>query len=292
MKNHWQIIGTLVLLAAMGVTAAACVQPTGPTAPPAEASAIPTGPTAPPTTAQPSVRISPTSGPPGSQVQVMAQGFPPTSKVEIGIGRVNSEYDIVATAQTNAEGQVDVQIQVPSFVEAEDQWVIVVATPDTSVKAISGEFDVSQMPTPTSGEVISRTNVYMVAIGDEGQSGMEIGCGDSLVPVQVQIEASASPLTATLEALLAIESREYGQSGLYNALYQSELSVESVRFENGEAAVHLSGTLRMGGVCDEPRVRAQLRQCVLQYDTVDQVSFWINGTPLDELLGQGPEGAL
>jgi hypothetical protein len=76
-------------------------------------------------------------------------------------------------------------------------------------------------------------------------------------------------------------------SGYHNALYRSKLTLESVSIENREAIIRLSGTLTLGGVCDEPRVRAQLRETALQYATVDRVSIFINGTPLDEVLGQG-----
>jgi spore germination protein GerM len=42
-------------------------------------------------------------------------------------------------------------------------------------------------------------------------------------------------------------------------------------------------------VCDEPRVRAQLRETALQYATVDRVSILVDGTPLEELLNEDGE---
>ncbi len=143
-------------------------------------------------------------------------------------------------------------------------------------------------PTDTSVEPsatpITRTHIYLVAVGDASQSGEKIGCDDSLIPVEVVIEPGSPPLEATLNELLTIKSREYGQSGLYNALHQSDLNLESVSVDDGQAKVRLSGTLTLGGVCDDPRVRAQLRQTALQYEGVNQVSIWIDGTPLDEVL--------
>ncbi|MBS3784749.1 MAG: GerMN domain-containing protein, partial [Anaerolineae bacterium] len=141
-------------------------------------------------------------------------------------------------------------------------------------------------PTPTGDDLFTRTNIYLIAVGDDGQSGKEIGCDDSVIPVQVPIEPTIAPLTAALNELLAIESREYGQSGLYNALYQSDLMLEDVTIENREAIVRLSGTLTVGGVCDGPRIEAQLEETALQYATVDRVSIFINGTPLEQLLSQ------
>jgi len=235
---------------------------------------------------QGTVAIAPTSGPPGTRVKVVGRGFPPQAKVEIGIGRVNSEYDVIATAQTDADGRVDTQITIPTFVEPEDQWVIVVASTHHPVKTVSDEFDVTQAPTPTgsSGNLFTRTNIYLIALGDDGRSGEEIGCDDSVVPVEVEIEPTVAPLTAALDKLLAIESREYGQSGLYHALYQSDLTLVSASVVDGEAVLRLSGTLTLGGVCDEPRIQAQLRETALQYDTVDRVSIFVNGSPMEELV--------
>ena len=234
---------------------------------------------------QGSVAISPTSGPPGTSVDVVARGFPPNTSVEIGVGRVDSEYDVVAQAQTDTDGRVTTQIVIPGFVEPEDRWVIVVAAEDRPVKAVSDEFDVTPVATATpGGNLFSRTNIYLIAVGDEGQAGEEIGCGDSVVPVEVEIEPTIAPLRAALNELLAIETREYGESGLYNALYQSDLELETVRIDNREAVISLTGDLLLGGVCDEPRVGAQLRQTALQFATVDEVSIFINGAPLEQVL--------
>jgi len=40
----------------------------------------------------------------------------------------------------------------------------------------------------------------------------------------------------------------------------------------------------VGGVCDEPRVQAQLRETALQFSTVDSVSIFINGIQLEDAL--------
>ena len=232
------------------------------------------------------VAISPRSGPPGTNVDVAARGFPPNAAVSIGVGRVDSEYDVVATAQTDTDGRVDAQITIPAFVEPDDRWVIVVAAQDRPIKAISDEFDVTSAPTP-SGHLFTRTNIYLIAVGDDGQSGKETGCDDSVVPVEVAIEPTIAPLTAALNKLLSVKTREYGQSGLYNALYRSDLTVQGINIINREAVIRLSGTLTLGGVCDEPRVRAQLRETALQYRTVDRVSIFVNGTSLEALLGEG-----
>jgi hypothetical protein len=232
---------------------------------------------------QPTVNISPTSGTPGTQVQIMAQGFPPDVGVDVGIGRVNSEYDVIATAQTDARGRVEAEITIPAFVEPEDSWVIVVAAQSGGFKAVSDEFDVTA-ESEADEVLFTRTNIFLIAVGDAGSSGKEIGCGDSVIPVEVVIEPTIAPLTEALNELFALDSREYGQSGLYNALYRSDLIVEGIDIENREAIIALSGEVVVGGTCDIPRVKAQLRQTALQYDTIDSVSIFVNDQPLDEVL--------
>lgn len=66
----------------------------------------------------------------------MAQGFPPDAGVDIGIGRVNSEYDVIAATRTNDNGSVEMEITIPSFVEPEDTWVIVVSAQMDSLKQL------------------------------------------------------------------------------------------------------------------------------------------------------------
>ncbi|MBE3066905.1 MAG: GerMN domain-containing protein, partial [Chloroflexi bacterium] len=91
-------------------------------------------------------------------------------------------------------------------------------------------------------------------------------------------------LKAALVALLSVKDQYYGQSGLYNALYQSDLQVETVSIDGGKASVFLTGTLLMGGECDAPRVQAQLEQTVLQFSTVTEAAIFINGKHLADVL--------
>jgi hypothetical protein len=76
----------------------------------------------------------------------------------------------------------------------------------------------------------------------------------------------------------------YGQSGLYNALHRSDLSLDSATVENGQATLYLSGNLQLGGICESPRVEAQLRQTTDQFSTVGESVIFINGERLENLL--------
>ncbi|MGA9349893.1 MAG: GerMN domain-containing protein [Anaerolineae bacterium] len=138
---------------------------------------------------------------------------------------------------------------------------------------------------PSSTRPVQQTvQIFLIALEDNGQSGKRIGCGDSVVPVQVTIPATQAVLRAALEALLSLNEQFYGQSGLYNALYQFNLQLEGVTIEGGKAIINLSGTLMLGGVCDNPRVEAQIEESALQFSTVREVSVFVNGKPLEEIL--------
>ncbi len=133
----------------------------------------------------------------------------------------------------------------------------------------------TQPPTTT----FSQVRVYLISEGTGS-----VGCGDEVVGVRRNITPTTAPLTAALNQLFSIKTRDYGQSGLYNPLYQSNLAIQEITRTGTSWTVKLTGTLVLGGVCDNPRVEAQLRQTALQFDTVKQVKFLINGVPLEQLL--------
>jgi hypothetical protein len=137
---------------------------------------------------------------------------------------------------------------------------------------------------PTSIPELQSVQIYLIALEDNGQSGQPVGCGDSAIAVTVETPPTQEVLKASMESLLSMKEQYYGESGLYNALYQSNLQVESIKLENGKAVIHLVGTLMLGGVCDNPRVKAQLEATALQFSTVQEVSIFINGKSLDEAL--------
>ena len=137
---------------------------------------------------------------------------------------------------------------------------------------------------PTDFPTQSMVQIFLIAVGDNGQTGTPVGCGDSVVPVQVEIPPTQGVLKAALIALLSVKDQYYGQSGLYNALYQSDLQVESLSINGSQAKVYLTGTLLMGGECDSPRVQAQFEQTVLQFQNVTEVAIFINDKPLVDIL--------
>jgi hypothetical protein len=167
--------------------------------------------------------------------------------------------------------------------------------PAVSAPAATGLPATLALPTPTSTSLPARptsavtaapqtVNIFLIAVDDPGKSGSPVGCGDSAVAVPVQVPHTQAVLKAALEALLAVKQQHYGESGLYNALYPSDLRVGSVTLQDGKASIQLSGTLLLGGECDNPRVEAQLIQTASQFNTVSAVEIFVNGTPLKDAL--------
>ena len=145
------------------------------------------------------------------------------------------------------------------------------------------------VPTATVAPAATSTGpqfvqIYLIALEDNGISGTLVGCGDSAMAVKVEIPRTKGVLRAALDSLLSIKDQYYGQSGLYNALYQSDLQVESVKIVNGKASVYLTGTLLLGGECDNPRLQAQLEQTVRQFPTVTSVEIFVNRRSLADVL--------
>ncbi len=132
-------------------------------------------------------------------------------------------------------------------------------------------------PNPPTGQV--DINIFLIS-----QGGGSVGCGDQVVPVPRRIAATNGVLAAALNDLLSLKSQGYGESGLYNALYQSDLRLDIVRIINGEAEIVLSGTARTNGVCDKPRIIAQIDQTARQFSSVTSTKIWLNGQPIADAI--------
>jgi len=58
---------------------------------------------------------------------------------------------------------------------------------------------------------------------------------------------------------------------------QQDLFFDKVTIENGVAKIHLTGKIGpLNGVCDDPRLRIQLEETALQFNTVKSVEFYLN----------------
>lgn len=155
-----------------------------------------------------------------------------------------------------------------------------IASPTLALPTATKVPPVVQTSTPGQQTV----KIFLIALDDNGQSGTVVGCGDSAVPVTVTIPQTQAVLRAALEKLFSAKQQFYGESGFYNALYQSNLQVEGVTIEQSKAIIHLTGTVMLGGACDAPRVEAQIKQTALQFSTVSEVEVFIDDVPLEDVL--------
>jgi spore germination protein GerM len=155
---------------------------------------------------------------------------------------------------------------------------------NTSNQSSTGVKDNNTKPADIDTKKAVDVTIYLIAIDDNGKSGKKLETGDSIVPIKRTIADSNAPLKDTLSLLFSLKDRFYGESGLYNSLYQSNLKVDSAKIENGIATIKLSGNLMLGGVMDNPRVKAQITETALQFSTIKEVRIFINDKTIDEAL--------
>lgn len=129
-------------------------------------------------------------------------------------------------------------------------------------------------------------NIYFIAVGDNGVSGDKIGCDDSVVAVTGLPVSSDNVIRRSIQQLISNRSQDYGQSGLYNALYQSNLAYVSSSVSDDTVTVSLTGDIKQSGVCDSPRIQAQLEQTAKHAAGASRAKIVLNGKPLSEVLSQ------
>jgi LysM repeat protein len=92
---------------------------------------------------EPSVSISPESGPPGTAVTVSAVGLPPNATVAIGAGRPRSAFEVLERARTSADGTLQVSVRAPDWASDANRYVFVVTNPERGLTARSAPFQVT-----------------------------------------------------------------------------------------------------------------------------------------------------
>lgn len=138
-----------------------------------------------------------------------------------------------------------------------------------------------QDPAPAAG---TGPAVYYVALDDGGSQGMRFGCNDSLVAVRAPAAQPGEPLAIALAQLLSPGDPTSVTSALYNALSASALDYVSGYLQGATVVVNLTGQLQPGGVCDNPRIEAQLTQTAVAATGASRAEIYIDGRNLNELL--------
>jgi hypothetical protein len=228
------------------------------------------------------------------QINVLVHGNLPDGCTEIAeptVEREGNTFTVTLPTRRPAEAMCTQALVAYDYTVPLDVHGLPAGDYSVVVNGISGSFNLAvdnvlpdDLPTGDGPG-----QIFMIALEDNGQSGPLVGCGDSVVGVTRELPAGDDPIRAALESLLAEKDQYFGESGLYNALYQSNLAVESVTVdEMGTATVRLTGEHALGGVCDSPRFAAQLEQTVLQFESVNAVEIFLNGEPMEQVLsGEG-----
>lgn len=153
----------------------------------------------------------------------------------------------------------------------------------TEVPNNEGELsETENEPEENEADLTEEVAVYVTKL----EAG-EIGCGDAIVPVTRSISPTQAALQAALTELFSLPDNEFGPNlDHYNALSGSSLTLDSVDINAGAATVDISGSVSVGGVCDEPRFVEQIKKTVMQFPTVTQANISINGVDLDDLFAQ------
>lgn len=126
--------------------------------------------------------------------------------------------------------------------------------------------------------------VYLVDLEDAGNNGDEIGCNDSIVPVTISefTNNNQQPIEQAINSLITLASSNNNQEDLYNALENSDLSIQNIEINDNTATIALQGDISIAGACDIPRVKAQIEYTATQFPQVNQVQIIINGDNFDD----------
>lgn len=124
---------------------------------------------------QAAVSVSAGQAVPGEPVSIRASGFPPNVPVEIGAGPPQSEFDVVASAQSDSQGRVRESVTVPDWANQHRRLVFVAQTPDGSIRATSDPIPTVDEPGDgNDGELVQVTGNLVEGVecpalrGDDG----------------------------------------------------------------------------------------------------------------------------
>lgn len=152
-------------------------------------------------------------------------------------------------------------------------------------KTASPSSDTTNTQEPTESTMSAK--IYFIKMEDKGANGELIGCDDSVIGEDSQIPSSTDATVSiknALDKLLSIKERDYGDQKLYNSLSNLDLKVDNVIASETRIQVMLSGTYQISGVCEIPRIKAQLMQTASQFKGDLSIDILINGRLFDEVF--------
>jgi LysM repeat protein len=149
-----------------------------------------------------------------------------------------------------------------------------VANPD---RIVAGQ-RLNILPRGVHVPVFKQVQIFLIGPGNQN-------CGTPIAVVR-HVRPTTAPLTAAIQELITLKGEYYGESGLFNPLHRSNLSIETVTLVNGKATIRLTGTLRVDGACHGANIKTVFDRTALQFSTVKSAKVFINGRPLVDILSE------
>lgn len=141
--------------------------------------------------------------------------------------------------------------------------------------------NIEQESSTTSAQII-KAKVAVIALDDNGKNGTKIGCNDSVVFVEKSVHSGVEPLNSAIRALFQLETQivldTNSDKEYYNVIPKMEnLKFDHATLENGLAKIYLTGSsVGLDGVCDTPRVPAQIEGTAKQVESVQSIEVYVN----------------
>lgn len=143
-------------------------------------------------------------------------------------------------------------------------------------------------------------NLYYIDLGKyEGQASSSdmIGCGDAVVAYEIPVgELNGATKPDAVNFVLAqlfdnstftmlASSSPNKAKDAYNALANSKFSIKTIKDVPGQYEVRITGTPKQAGVCDAPRIQAQIEKTINGIFAPENVKVFLNDKALAEALG-------
>ncbi len=124
------------------------------------------------------------------------------------------------------------------------------------------------------GKGALKLNVFLTKL-EKGQM-----CDSVFVPMNLTVEKGDSEELVALDTLLSLKDLE--TTDPYNALSYSSLRVQDLQIKDEKATVNLEGSLVAGGECDLYRITQQIKNTLMQFGKVKEVTSLYKGKALHE----------
>lgn len=142
-------------------------------------------------------------------------------------------------------------------------------------------------PTPqaTKQPNSSTISFYVTKTTQSSPNASSFGCEDTLLKVEKEIINSVQPPVKSAVTELLNAKDGYTDANIqYNVFYQSNLELDEITESQETISVYITGELKLGGVCDNPRVKEQLTKTIEEYVKGKKINILINNIPVDEYL--------